>query len=123
MQIYFEDGILTRKKCPSYSITTHKCYLVDAMRGYSENIDRLEVLLGEESVTGDTIVVYTNSLVALSTKYCWNDTLGVPELYLRPNADSEFVRVDELTDKEIHKVHNLMQMYINRAFKKTIKLE
>ena len=116
MKIYFENDKL-QNQAPAFSNSTHKCYIVNAGDGYSRNVDTLDILLGEEISSSNEVVVYTNSLFALSNKYCWNKELSVPELYIRPEPGFAFVRVDELTDKEIRKAHNLMQMYMNGAFK------
>ena len=108
MKIYFEDGSLDNQtKRPNNTA------IIDASAGYSKNIDSIEVLITINS----KLDVWTNSIAILNNDYCWNDELQIPELYLRDPNTNEFVRVDCLTDKEIHKCHNLMAMYINNAFK------
>lgn len=107
MKIYFEDGEL-REPSGIPGVVTY----VDAKNGYSKNIGQLQLL----HEIGCNHFVYTNSIIAISNKLCWNDDLGVPELYFRDSDTGEFLRVDKFTDKEIHKNHNLMQMYLNNAF-------
>lgn len=114
MKIYFEDGELK----PTRRIAgVDYLYSIDASRGYSycKNILNYAKL----SYPNDSI--YTNSIAALSNEYCWNDELGVAELYLRDVVTKKFVRVDMLTDKEIRKPHNLMHIYMNDGFRKSVE--
>lgn len=92
-------------------------YAIDASRGYSS----CKNILNYAKLAYPNDSIYTNSLAALSNEYCWNDELGVAELYLRDAITKKFVRVDMLTDKEIRKAHNLMNMYMNCAFRKSIE--
>ena len=112
MKIYFEDGQLNgfSNEIPI------RAYLIDATYGYSANQRELDRLLDYAKTHITPVIVYTNSIIALSNKYCWDSELQLPELYLRESKDGPFVRITNLTDKEIHKAHNLMQMYINGAF-------
>lgn len=114
MKVYFEDGHL--RMMPNVYGVPKDCHIINASEGYSSTKLELQEMLSLEELNETDIIVYTNSIVALSTDYCWNDELKVPELYLR-TLDDKFTRVDQLTDKEIHKPHNLMQMFMNGAFK------
>ena len=123
MKIYFEDGPLSNTELMTKTSGITIVFTIDAKDGFSSNFCKLNEALSREFIDRNVpeiirheYIVYTNSLVALSNKYCWNDVLGIPELYIRKDSNSKFIRVDHLTDKEIHKVHNLMQMYINGAF-------
>lgn len=112
MKIYFEDGQLK-----DFTLEVpNRAHRIDAACGYSANRRILDKLAKFEETHPTSIIVYTNSLIALSNQYCWNDELKIPDLYLRESINEGFVRVTMLTDKEIHKAHNLMQMYINGAF-------
>lgn len=108
MKVYFEDGILYEGAQKYLGCK----FLINAGVGYTMSEWTLEKIRKEEPEAS----VYTNSLIALDNRYCWNEELKVPELYLKTKT-GDFVRVDELTDREIHRAHNLMAMYRNGAFK------
>lgn len=79
MKIYFEDGRLR-----DWDLTTIDYdHEIDAKDGYACNREDLNNILSE--MPGD--VVYTNSLVALDNRYCWNDKLKVPELHIRTGRE------------------------------------
>lgn len=106
MKIYFEDGELYSK---NVNIEYH--YIVDARRGYSNNM----VLLDFINTYDNEASIYTNSLVALNNDYAWNRELKVPEIYLR--KDGKWVRIDKLTEKQLREAHNIMKMYMSGMFK------
>lgn len=107
MKIYFEDGhLVLGRYAPDFN------FVVDAEHGYSNNKKYLDFLQN----TVPDCSVYTNSLVALDNRYCWNDALRVPGLYLRAGEENEFKRVDELTDKELREGHNLLALFCNGGF-------
>ena len=108
MKIYFEDGRLRDYELLLFDYD----YEVDAKDGYMCN---REELYGIKDTYGGS-KIYTNSLVALDNRYCWNDELKVPELYIRTSKEQEFVRVDKLTDREIRESHNLLKLYIDGEF-------
>lgn len=108
MKIYFEDGEL---RSP-FQLPFSDYYKVDASRGYSENEQKLESIRAEDY----NATVYTNQIAALQTKYCWNEELKVPELYIRAGEHMIFTRIDECTDKELRYAHNLMRMYMSGTF-------
>ena len=103
MKIYFEDGELNREF--KYD------FIVDAKYGYTQN-DCMLYYIKEEFY--DDVSVYTNSLVALSNLYAWNNELKVPEIYLVRNND--FVRVDKLTNRELREGHNIRKMFMSGEF-------
>ena len=108
MKIYFEDGEMAF----SYLPFAHTACRIDAKYGYSKNSADLDFL---SCYQPDTIV-YTNSLLALDNKYCWNKELKVPELYIRAGEHMVFTRVDKLTTRELRQGHNLMKLYMNGEF-------
>lgn len=110
MKIYFEDGELTNEVQAAIG-ATHR---VDGKFGFLQNQQALDTY--NEYYKNHDVIIYTNSLVALSNEYCWNDELKVPELYIRPGAGREFVRVDLLTERWLREGHNLMKMYIANEF-------
>ena len=106
MKIYFEDGTL---KCHS-ELNFQYSALVNADDGVSSNLERLDKMLQDRQNS----VIYTNSILAFSNKYAWNDELKVPEIYIRTGRS--FTRIDKLTDREIRESHNLMKMYLAGVF-------
>ena len=108
MIIYFEDGELRA----DFTLSPRPDLRIDASAGFSANEKALKDALENEDIK----IVYTNSLVALSNKYCWNADKSVPDLYIR-RGGHVFDRVDNLTAKEIREAHNLMMMYMNGEFR------
>ena len=109
MKIYFEDGELRHYTQISFEVDL----AVQANLGVTQNLSMLDCFVKHNP----DATVYTNSILALSNKYCWNKDLQVPELYIRAGARMEFTRVDKLTTRELRKGHNLMKLYINGEFK------
>ena len=107
MKIYFEDSWLYT---PEESLNID--YIIDAGAG----ITWCEKKLDEIFKTKPEAAVYTNSVAALSNKYCWNRKLHAPELYIRVGRNRTFTRVDSLTDRELRAGHNLMHLYRNGEF-------
>lgn len=111
MKIYFEDGRLK-----DFNLLTFKFDgKIDAKDGCSDNINSLNEWFAHSPKTS---VIYTNSIIALDNKYCWNADLKIPELYIRAGENYEFVRIDKLTDRELREAHNLMHMYLSGCFNK-----
>ena len=108
MKIFFEDDELR----DSIKLPFELNFKIDAAYGYSSNCELLDAIKEHNPKA----VIYTNSLVALSNEYAWNDELKVPELYIRAGEYMHFVRVDELTTRELREGHNLMAMYMSNAF-------
>ena len=107
MKIYFEDGYLVLGRyAPDFN------FVVDAGHGATNNERYLEALLEK---TPDCSV-YTNSVVAVHNHYCWNNELGVPELYIRREHNGDWFRVDQLTNRELREGHNLAKMYWSGEF-------
>lgn len=108
MKIYFEDGKLVSSICLPF-----KCdRKIDARSGYSKNSADLDYL----NCYQPNATIYTNSLLALDNKYCWNKDLQVPELYIRAGEHMVFTRIDKLTTRELREGHNLMKLYVNGEF-------
>lgn len=106
MKIYFEDGQLHRPN----SVDFRYHYMVDAGLGFKQN----DAFLNFIKFTDNNASVYTNSLVALDNRLAWNEELNVPEVYLV--RDDKFVRIDELTNRQLREGHNIMKMYIAGEF-------
>lgn len=108
MRIYFEDGDLLQ-----ISQVPFEPYMkIDACHGISKNLDNLDNLI---EFNPDAIV-YTNQIAAMQSKYCWNNKLKLPELYIRAGEHMIFTRIDELTTRELQEGHNLAKMYITGEF-------
>jgi hypothetical protein len=110
MKIYFEDGDLVN----SILLPVHIDYKVDAARGVSSNIERLDLL--NENQPG--AVIYTNSIFAFNNMYAWNEDLKVPEIYIRAGEHMVFTRIDKLTNRELKRGHNLARMYVAGEFER-----
>ena len=108
MLIFFEDRELVNRD----QLGTYYDYRVDAKYGYSHNVEQLDKINKEFPEA----VIYTNSIVALDNKYCWNDDLETPDLYIREAEGFDFIRVDELTGRKLKQAHNLMKLYMNGEF-------
>ena len=113
MKIYFEDGqLVTSKYLP---ITDY--YALNAADGPTHNRNMLDTI---KECSPDR-VIYTNSLIALSNEYAWNEELGVPEIYIRAGEHMHFHRIDELTERELRFAHNICKMYLAGSFDTQIK--
>ena len=62
------------------------------------------------------MIVYTNCTFALKARYVWDEENKIHELYLRDKESGEFVRVDQLTNKDLREPHNLEMMFRSGAF-------
>lgn len=108
MKIYFEDGELVSS---NYLPIDHYI-VVSATSGVSRNI----AVLNDIKETEPNAIVYTNSIIAFSNDYAWNEDLKVPEIYIRAGEYMIFTRIDKLTTKDLRKAHNLAKMYIAGSF-------
>ena len=108
MKIFFEDGMLR----DSSQLPFARYVVVNASCGVSRNIAVLDELMDSEP----DAIVYTNSIFAFSNEYAWNETLKVPEIYIRSGRGEEFTRIDKLTEKELRCGHNLAKMYVAGTF-------
>lgn len=110
MKIYFEDGYLDAKKFLSF----HCDHIIDAKMGFTLTEEALWKI--KKYCPQNT--VYTNQITALSNQWAWNEELHVPEIYLRKDKESDWVRIDKLTTRELREGYNLEKMYISGEFVK-----
>ena len=94
MKIYFEDGELVQS---GYFANYNR---INAKYGVSANMVRLDVLRKTEP----DAIVYTNSILAFSNEYAWNEELKVPEIYIRAGEHMIFTRIDKLTTRDKKKL-------------------
>ena len=113
MKIYFEDGELVQS---GYFTNYNR---IDAKYGVSANMVRLDVLRQTEP----DAIVYTNSIIALSNEYAWNEELQVPEIYIRAGEHMIFTRIDKLTTRQLREGHNIAKMWISGEFEKEFNYE
>ena len=106
MRIYFEDGGLRNGEEQRLGCDIS----IDAGDGYSNN-NRILEILDKKTFDRNRVSVYTNSLVAISNSYCWNDETNRPEIYFRSPKTGDFVHVYELTNAKIRRSQNLLAMY------------
>lgn len=110
MKVYFEDGKLRHYSTLPVEIE----FTVNAGDGVNACIDRLDLFMRQRP----DAIIYTNSIFAFHNMYAWNEELGVPEIYIRAGEQEEWVRVDQLTRRELRRAHNLAHMYVAGEFDK-----
>ena len=108
MTIYFEDGPLRHRINSGVDYS----YRIDAKHGLSECRIALETLIRYRP----DCEIYTNSPIALSSKYAWDKINHVPNIYVRQAKDKKFVRIDTLVDHHISYTDNILQMYLDGEF-------
>lgn len=109
MKIYFEDGVLRSNN----DLPVIPDHIIDASDGVSQNINMLYSLRVHEP----DCTVYTNSLLAFSNQYAWNEELRIPEIYIR-KENGTFVNITYFTNRELKGDYNLAKMYISGEFDK-----
>lgn len=109
MKILFYDGDV-RQWCRPATIRHYNT--LDAAYGPSNNIEQLEWVC----LNYYDCILLTNSLVALDHRYGWNKKENHTDIYFYVESKHDFVRCDELTEREIREGHNIMKMFMNGAF-------
>ena len=113
MRIYFYDGDLKNAAFPQslYNNKVHTLNVVDGRYGPKANTEQLD-----ETLKLPRQFILTNSLIALSHKYGWNEEENHTDIYLYVEELDKYVRIDELTDKDIRYAHNIEKMYLSGVF-------
>ena len=109
MKILFYDGDV-RQWCRPATIRHYNT--LDAAYGPSNNIEQLEWV----RLKYYDCILLTNSLVSLNHKYGWNKKENHTDIYFYVESKHDFVRCDELTEREIREGHNIMKMFLNGEF-------
>lgn len=109
MKVYFEDGPLVNLK----KLPIAPDYIIDVADGVSKNIE----ILTELYVNNRNCIIYTNSILAFSNRYAWNDKLKVPEIFICNNEYGIFTNICELTNRELREGLNLANLYIGGEFR------
>ena len=108
MKVYFYDGSIYFFKM----IHPHRfAHEIDASDGVSNNLKQLESLRDNQATE-----VFTNSILALSNSYGWDEEENHTDIYLWVDELKDFIRIDYLTNKEIRYAHNIEKMYLNHIF-------
>lgn len=128
MKILFYDGDI-RQWCRPATIRHH--HTIDAAHGPSDNIEQCDCILLIDAAHGPSdnakqlewaclnycdCILLTNSLVTLDHKYGWNNEENHTDIYFYVESKHDFVRCDELTEREVRRGHNIMKMFMNGAF-------
>ena len=108
MQIYFEDGELRSVN----QLPVKPDIVIDAGKGLTESFR----LLGFAKETNPNCIVYTNAITAFDNRYAWNNSLKVPEIYIRAGEHLIFTRIDNLTERELREGHALAKLYVAGEF-------
>lgn len=100
-------------------------YSLDATAGVTrcrESLDKykkFDDIVNKES--GKHIVLYTNCILALGSRYTWDDDNKMYHLYLR-DSNGQWRNVKEFTHRELRYAHNLMKMYLAGDFREVKEL-
>ena len=108
MKIYFEDGELRSVN----QLSIKPDIVIDAGKGLTESFR----LLGFAKETNPNCIVYTNAITAFDNRYAWNNSLKVPEIYIRAGEHLIFTRIDNLTERELREGHALAKLYVSGEF-------
>ena len=110
MKILFYDGnIRWWSRLTSFSNYNR----LNAAWGYTDNIKELNAY---REKFGEDTAILTNSLVALDHRYGWNEKENHTDIYFYVESKHDFVRCDELTEREIREGHDIMKMFMNGDF-------
>ena len=112
MKIYFEDGELRSIN----QLPVKPDFVIDAGKGLTESFRLLDFI----KETNPNCIVYTNAIIAFDNKYAWNNSLKVPEIYIRAGEHLIFTRIDNLTKRELKEGHTLAKLYIAGEFNNPI---
>ena len=113
MKIYFTTDPLSKREEDEIANGGFTPWIIDAKYGCVKNIRQLDMLL--KFPDSNNVVVYTNALVAIDSKYLWNDTLGTHDLYLKNTTDN-WLPVQSFTQRELRQSHNVLRMFLNNEF-------
>ena len=113
MKIYFEDGKLVNIK----QLPIAPDYVIDASDGVTACMNMLDRIYS----TNRDAVVYTNSIIAFSIRYAWNEERKIPDVYIRGGEYMEFTNIALLTNRQLREGHNLAKLYLGGEFRQERK--
>lgn len=107
--VYFEDGPLVKgirwRLFPQVNI--------DAANGVSYNLEVADATL--EKNDDKTVVVYTNQILLLDSKYTYDTKTKMFHCYLKME-DGSWMNLEYLTDRELRPGHNIPKLYLAGEF-------
>lgn len=59
--------------------------------------------------------VITNSVIALNNTYAWNDKTNSCDIWFWKSSVNMWVNIQDTTEKDIRKPHNIMKIYLSGA--------
>jgi len=113
MKIFYEEGPLRKRS----EVSLPGQYMrIESEYGPLHNIACFDHL----SEFHPDAIIYTNSIMALSSGYGWNEETKQHDIFLRvgENGDfSDFAPIQYLTSRELRQGHNIQKLYIAGEFK------
>lgn len=104
MKVYFEDDVL-------YDIPEGcEDSLISANGGVSYCLKELDWWKRYDP----SCPIYTNFLLALSPKYCWDDVNDVCDAYVRRGG--KWVNLQDTTSRKLNKNFNIPKLYLAGEF-------
>lgn len=95
MRIYFETGRLSVYES---SIPAGEIYIIDAEDGVVNNQRMLDII----DTCKPNAVIYTNSVIALNSEYCWNNNTNQFDVFIRRTSDNMFVPIQQVIYEEFN---------------------
>lgn len=115
MKILFYDGYLDENIVNVETFIKYQiCVVIDAAMGPRKVLKYFQ----ENYSQYPDMVVLTNSLIGLTDDFGWNKAENRTDIYFWSESKQDFVRADELTNKEIRKESNILHMFLSSVFRK-----
>lgn len=108
--IYFIDGPIEYEHISLMSEDEYTVVL-NAAEGPSDNIEFAKGIQKNQSLNANIV---TNSIVLMNFDFGWVD--GKCSIYLFNELTNSFINIQNLTDKELRRAHNIAKMYMAGSF-------